>query len=107
MAYDGSLMVDFIQGTHATEDLTEREKHLIGLAVTMTRGCLMCTTSRIKSAREAGISEETLNAMTGIAAAVNAGVTARTAATGFEGADEQMAAACADGTCEVPAAVEA
>ncbi len=43
MAYDDTLIVDHIKQTHSTELVTEREKHLIGLAVTMTRGCQVCT----------------------------------------------------------------
>ena len=39
MAYSDTLVVDHIKQTHRTELLSEREKHLIGLAVTMTRGC--------------------------------------------------------------------
>ena len=38
MAFDDSLIVDHLLKTHSTELLSEREKHLIGLAVTMTRG---------------------------------------------------------------------
>ena len=34
MAYDDTLIVDHIKQTHATELLSEREKHLVGLAVT-------------------------------------------------------------------------
>ena len=102
MAYNGSMVVDFLEQTHATDEISEREKHLIGLAVTITRGCTHCTTGRIKKAREFGLSEDTLNSLARIVAAVNAGVSARTAAIGFEGADQAMAAECSDGTCEVP-----
>ena len=35
MAYSDTLVVDHIKQTHRTELLSEREKHLIGLAVTM------------------------------------------------------------------------
>jgi len=101
MAYDASFMTDFIESTHATKALSQREKHLIGLAVTMTRGCIFCTTRRIEKAREFGLSDEVLNALTQVVAAVNAGVAARTAAAGFEATHEAVAASCADGTCEV------
>ena len=39
MPYDDTLVVDHIKKTNDTELLSEREKHLIGLADTMTRGC--------------------------------------------------------------------
>ena len=39
MPYDDTPIVEHIQQTHGTDLLSEREKHLIGLAVTMTRGC--------------------------------------------------------------------
>ncbi len=42
MAYDDTLIVDHLKKTHDTELLSEREKHLIGSAVTMTRGCQVC-----------------------------------------------------------------
>ena len=32
-----------LQATGQSEHLTDREKHLIGLAVTATRGCIACT----------------------------------------------------------------
>ena len=34
MAFDDTLIVDHIKQTHATHLLSEREKHLVGLAVT-------------------------------------------------------------------------
>ena len=43
MGYDGTLVLDFLGRAHQTSLLTDREKHLIGLAVTMTRGCQVCT----------------------------------------------------------------
>jgi AhpD family alkylhydroperoxidase len=103
MALDMNFVVDFLGSTHDTKELTDREKHLIGLAVTMTRGCVFCTTGRVAKAREAGISETSLNELTQIVTAVNAGVASRTAALGFEGADASGATACDDGACAVPA----
>ena len=43
MAFDDTKVVDHLQATHSTELLSNREKHFIGLAVTMTRGCQVCT----------------------------------------------------------------
>jgi prepilin-type N-terminal cleavage/methylation domain-containing protein/AhpD family alkylhydroperoxidase len=88
-SFDGRFMMEFLQRTHATDELSEREKHLVGLAVTITRRCVACTTARIKEARLSGISDDTLNAMVRVVAAVNAGVSTATAAQGFEGADKE------------------
>ena len=79
MAYDDTLIVDHIQATHSTNLLSEREKHLVGLAVTMTRGCHACTRNRVEKARSVGITDDELNAL----AAVNSGVTAATARVAF------------------------
>ena len=43
-----------LQATGQSEHLTDREKHLIGLAVTATRGCIACTGGRLKRALESG-----------------------------------------------------
>jgi len=87
MGYDGKLVLEYLGRTHETSLLTEREKHFIGLAVTMTRGCQVCTRGRIENARAAGISDDVLNALVGIVSAVNAGVAAATAREGFCQAD--------------------
>ena len=79
MAYDDALIVDHLKKTHDTDLLSEREKHLVGLAVTMTRGCQICTRNRIEKAREVGMSDDELNALIAVTAAVNSGVTAATA----------------------------
>jgi len=68
--------------TSQTTALTEREKHLVGLAVTATRGCVACTGARIERALGEGMEEETVRAAIDLAAAVNAGVTLRTAIEG-------------------------
>ena len=65
-------------------ELTDRERHLIGMAVTATRGCAVCTGSRMERAAESGISYETLCATIDLAAAVNAGVVLRTAVDGAD-----------------------
>lgn len=71
-----------LQATGQSVHLTDREKHLIGLAVTTTRGCIACTGSRLKRALEAGISYEALVAGIDVAAAANAGVTIAIATQG-------------------------
>jgi alkylhydroperoxidase/carboxymuconolactone decarboxylase family protein YurZ len=94
MGYDGAVVLEFLARTHRTALLTDREKHLIGLAVTMTRGCQVCTRGRIEKARAAGIGDDVLNALVGIVSAVNAGVAAATAREGFRMADVSSAEAC-------------
>jgi alkylhydroperoxidase/carboxymuconolactone decarboxylase family protein YurZ len=96
MSYDGTKVVGFLSQTHDTPLLTEREKHLIGLAVTMTRGCQVCTRGRIEKARGGGISDDVLNALVGVVSAVNAGVAAATAREGFRMADEAATEACGE-----------
>lgn len=96
MAYDDTLIVDHLKQTHSTELLSEREKHLIGLAVTMTRGCQVCTRNRIKKARSIGLTDDELNALTGITAAVNSGVTAATARVAFGMLEQEQAAECGE-----------
>jgi AhpD family alkylhydroperoxidase len=94
MPYDDTLIVDHIKQTHSTERLSEREKHLVGLAVTMTRGCQVCTRNRIEKARAVGISDDELNALVAVTAAVNSGVTAATARVAFGMLEQEKAANC-------------
>jgi alkylhydroperoxidase/carboxymuconolactone decarboxylase family protein YurZ len=94
MAFDDRKVREYLQATHETPFLTEREKHLIGLAVTMTRGCQVCTRGRIERARSAGIGDDLLNALVGIVSAVNAGVTAATAREAFRLAAETSEQQC-------------
>lgn len=86
-----------LDATGATDALTDREKHLIGLAVTMTRGCIACTGGRIEKALESGIEYQTVRAAIDLSAAVNAGVALRTA---IEGAERHAANAnCSGAEC--------
>jgi alkylhydroperoxidase/carboxymuconolactone decarboxylase family protein YurZ len=96
MPYDDQPVVRFLQATHASDLLSEREKHLVGLAVTMTRGCQVCTRNRIVKARDAGIDDAALNALFGVVAAVNAGVAAATAREAYRLAAEAETPPCAD-----------
>ncbi|MEO1979597.1 MAG: carboxymuconolactone decarboxylase family protein [Fuerstiella sp.] len=96
MAFDDTLIVDHIKQTHSTELLSEREKHLVGLAVTMTRGCQVCTRNRIGKARDIGISDDELNAVVAVTAAVNSGVTGATARVAFGMLEQEKAAECGD-----------
>ena len=94
MPYNDAVIVDWLSQAHQTPLLTEREKHLVGLAVTMTRGCQVCTRNRIEKMRAIGVSDEALNALVGIVAAVNAGVTAATAREAFRMADSAPPESC-------------
>ncbi len=94
MGYDGTLVLDYLARTHKSSLLTDREKQLVGLAVTMTRGCQVCTRGRIEKARAAGIEDDLLNALVDVVSAVNAGVTAATAREAFRMADASSAEAC-------------
>jgi alkylhydroperoxidase/carboxymuconolactone decarboxylase family protein YurZ len=94
MGYDGALVLEFLARAHQTSLLTDREKHLIGLAVTMTRGCQVCTRGRIEKARGAGIGDDVLNALIDAVATVNAGVSAATAREGFRLADAPLTEEC-------------
>jgi alkylhydroperoxidase/carboxymuconolactone decarboxylase family protein YurZ len=94
MSYDGTQVVDFLTRTHNTSLLTDREKHLIGLAVTMTRGCQVCTRRRIEKARAAGIRDDVLNALAAVVSSINAGVAAATAREAFRLAEASSADAC-------------
>jgi hypothetical protein len=96
MPYDDTQVVRYLHQAHDTMLLTEREKHLVGLTVTMTRGCQVCTRNRIEKARIAGISDDVLNALVNVVSAVNAGVTAATAREGFRLAGAAPEAACND-----------
>jgi alkylhydroperoxidase/carboxymuconolactone decarboxylase family protein YurZ len=96
MGYDGALVLEFLARTHQTALLTEREKHLIGLAVTLTRGCQVCTRNRIEKARAAGIGNDVLNALVSVVSAVNAGVASATGREGFRMVDTASQEECAD-----------
>ena len=89
--------MEALDKTNASEHLSEREKHLIGLAVTLTRGCIFCSGGRIEKARAAGIPQDTVHATVDLTAAVNAGVVIRTALQGIEGTESD--GSCDDGTC--------
>jgi alkylhydroperoxidase/carboxymuconolactone decarboxylase family protein YurZ len=83
MPFDDTKVREYLRTAHETPLLTDREKHLIGLAVTMTRGCQVCTRGRIERARAAGIGDDVLNALVAVVSAVNAGVASATARESF------------------------
>ena len=86
-----------LEETGKSTHLTDREKHLIGMAVTSTRGCIACTGNRIKKALEAKVPYATIIAGIDLAAAVNAGTTV---AIATQGADlNKIDEICSDGIC--------
>ena len=89
--------IQALNQANASEHLNDREKHLVGLAVTLTRGCIYCSGGRIEKALAAGIPQDTVNATVDLTAAVNAGVVVRTALQGIAGNESEES--CDDGTC--------
>lgn len=73
---------ELLDETGKSKNLTDREKHLIGMAVTSTRGCIACTGGRIEKALKAGIPYETIIDGIDLASAVNAGTTVAIATQG-------------------------
>ena len=63
-------------------ELTERERHLIGLAVATTKGCPDCTSHRITVAKKADISDQSIKELVNLVAGINAGFVIRTAVKG-------------------------
>ena len=94
---DNLHSIEALNQTNASEHLSDREKHLIGLAVTLTRGCIYCSGGRMEKAIAADISQDTVQATVDLTAAVNAGVVVRTALQGIEG--NEADGSCDDGTC--------
>lgn len=103
MPYDDTQVVRYLHQSHDTTLLTDREKHLVGLAVTMTRGCQVCTRNRIEKARAAGLDDDVLNALVAVVSSVNAGVTAATAREGFRLADASAAEPPCTDLCDADA----
>jgi AhpD family alkylhydroperoxidase len=53
--------------------LTERERHLIGIAVAVTKGCPECAAARMDKARKANIQDDIIKEAVNLAAGVNSG----------------------------------
>lgn len=88
-----------LKETTTNSSLTKKEQHLIGLAVTLTRGCKPCTTRRYKEASQSGISKVELKDLTDLVALTNAGVVLRTALDSWE--EQNDALTCEDDICSV------
>ncbi len=88
-----------LENETSANDLTRREKHLVGLAVTLTRGCQDCTSRRISEAVKFGIEYETVERLVNLVAAVNAGVILRTAVESAKQSNTDDS--CTDGICDI------
>jgi AhpD family alkylhydroperoxidase len=73
---------DPLFGGHFDGELTERERHLIGLAVATTKGCPDCTAARVKTAKQAGISDQVINEAINLTAGINTGFVIQAAVRG-------------------------
>jgi AhpD family alkylhydroperoxidase len=73
---------DPVFGGRFDGELTERERHLIGLAVATTKGCPDCTAARVKTAKQAGISDQVINEAINLIAGINAGFVIQAAVRG-------------------------
>ena len=78
---------DPVFGGHYEGELTERERHLIGLAVATTKGCPDCTAVRLKAARKTGISDQVIHEAINLTAGINAGYVIQAAVRGAKGAE--------------------
>jgi alkylhydroperoxidase/carboxymuconolactone decarboxylase family protein YurZ len=88
-----------LEAEKSEHDLSAREKHLVGLAVTLTRGCQDCSSRRIGEAVKAGIEYAAIEKLVDLVAAVNAGVVLRTAVESARRDDAETA--CSDGVCDL------
>ncbi|MFA7061993.1 MAG: carboxymuconolactone decarboxylase family protein [Pedobacter sp.] len=100
MKFENFAAKKMLEATHEVVHLTDREKQFIGLAVTTTRACAVCSGLRIRRALESGIPQEAIVQAIDIASAVNAGVTTATALHGIE--KQGLNLACLDGACTLP-----
>ena len=86
-----------LEETSQQSSLSTREKHLVGLAVTLTQGCTKCTSRRFQEALDSGITQKEIEDLTDLVALTNAGVILRTALTSMEINDNNNT--CNDDIC--------
>ena len=65
--------------------LTERERHLIGITVAVTKGCPECTSARLAKASQSQIDEAAIRETINLAAGINSGFVITAAVKGSEG----------------------
>jgi AhpD family alkylhydroperoxidase len=73
---------DPLFGGKFSGELSERDRHLIGLAVAATKGCPDCTAARVEAAEKAGISGQAVTEAINLIAAINAGFVIQAAVRG-------------------------
>ena len=96
---------EFYQAVHGTDLLSPLEKMFIGLAVTLTRTCepsSMNVSIRSGLARQAGVSQETLDAVVAVVGAVNAGVCHAVAGRGYKQPDYPSQQNAHEGSSAMP-----
>lgn len=64
--------------------LTERERHLIGITVAVTKGCQDCTAARLVKASQANIDEAAVRDAINLAAGINSGFVITAAVKGSQ-----------------------
>ncbi len=64
--------------------LTERERHLIGITVAVTKGCQDCTAARLAKASQAHIDETAIKEAINLAAGINSGFVITAAVKGSQ-----------------------
>lgn len=64
--------------------LTERERHLIGITVAVTKGCPECTAGRLARAHQSQIDETVIMEAINLAAGINSGFVITAAVRGSE-----------------------
>ena len=65
--------------------LTERERHLIGVTVAVTKGCAECTAKRLAKAKQSQIDPAAVKEAINLAAGINSGFVITAAVKGSEG----------------------
>jgi AhpD family alkylhydroperoxidase len=64
--------------------LTDRERHLIGITVAVTKGCSECAAARLAKARQANVEETVIQEAINLAAGINSGFVITAAVKGSE-----------------------
>jgi AhpD family alkylhydroperoxidase len=64
--------------------LTDRERHLIGIAVAVTKGCPECAAARLAKARQCDMDDRAIQEAINLAAGVNSGFVITAAVKGSE-----------------------
>jgi AhpD family alkylhydroperoxidase len=64
--------------------LTERERHLIGITVAVTKGCAECTAARLAKAHAVDIPDEVIRETVNLAAGINSGFVVTAAVKGSQ-----------------------